>query len=54
MTERRSGGPRSCYKESGAPKAAFATRRLALRAIPRTSRGLRPYRCEQHGWHLGH
>ncbi|HVR46576.1 MAG TPA: hypothetical protein VMT95_08100 [Candidatus Binatia bacterium] len=54
MTQRRRGGPRSCYKANGAPKAAFATRHLALRAIPPASKGLQPYRCERHGWHLGH
>jgi hypothetical protein len=51
---RKSGGPRSCYKKNGAPKAAFATAKLAERAIPRTSTGLKPYPCPKHGWHLGH
>jgi hypothetical protein len=51
---RKIGGPRSCYKRNGAPKAAFKTRKEAEGAIPRTTRGLKPYRCEQHGWHLGH
>lgn len=51
---RRSCGPRSCFKRNGAPKASFATAKLAERAIPRTTSGLRPYRCLQHGWHLGH
>jgi hypothetical protein len=51
---RKSGGPRSCYKKSGGPKAAFATAKLAERAIPRTSAGLKPYPCQKHGWHLGH
>jgi hypothetical protein len=51
---RKTGGPRGCYKQNGAPKAAFATAKLAERAIPRTSTGLRPYRCSAHGWHLGH
>jgi hypothetical protein len=51
---RRSGGPRTCFKKNGGPKAAFATAKLAERAIPRTSTGLRPYRCALHGWHLGH
>lgn len=51
---RKSGGPRSCFKKNGGPKTAFATAKLAERAIPRTSTGLRPYRCETHGWHLGH
>jgi hypothetical protein len=54
MGERKSGGPRSCYKKTGAPKAAFKTRKDAERAIPRTSVGLRPYACPEHGWHLGH
>jgi hypothetical protein len=51
---RKSGGTRTCYNKTGAPKAAFATKKLAERAIPRTSTGLRPYPCEKHGWHLGH
>jgi hypothetical protein len=51
---RKSGGPRSCFKQNGAPKAAFETKKQAERAIPRTSTGLKPYRCEKHGWHLGH
>jgi hypothetical protein len=54
MRQRKSGGPRSCYKSNGAPKAAFATRKKAEAAIPRTSVRLRPYPCERHGWHLGH
>jgi len=54
MTARRVGGVRSCYKSNGAPKAAFETKKAAERAIPSTSKGLRPYRCIQHGWHLGH
>lgn len=51
---RKRGGSRSCFKQNGAPKAAFATKKLAERAIPRTSVGLMPYACEKHGWHLGH
>lgn len=51
---RKSGGPRSCYKKNGAPKASYGTKKEAERAIPKTSSGLRPYRCVQHGWHLGH
>ncbi|HEY2474961.1 MAG TPA: hypothetical protein VGI19_09175 [Candidatus Cybelea sp.] len=51
---RKTGGARSCYKRNGAPKAAFDTKKAAERAIPRTSIGLKPYHCEQHGWHLGH
>ncbi|HTA37786.1 MAG TPA: hypothetical protein VK760_01860, partial [Candidatus Acidoferrales bacterium] len=51
---RKSGGPRSCYNKNGSPKAAFASKQLAQRAIPRTSKGLAPYACEAHGWHLGH
>jgi hypothetical protein len=54
MGIRKHGGPRSCYKNNGAPKAAFKTRKDAERAIPRTSVGLQPYRCPLHGWHLGH
>ena len=53
-TPRKSGGRRTCFKKSGAPKAAFATKKLAERAIPRTSVRLRPYPCNEHGWHLGH
>jgi hypothetical protein len=46
---------RSCYNANGAPKAAFATKRAAEKAIPKTaSRNLKPYQCEKHGWHLGH
>jgi hypothetical protein len=51
---RKTGGARSCYNKTGAPKAAFATKKFAERAIPRTSVGLRAYKCEKHGWHLGH
>jgi hypothetical protein len=51
---RKRGGDRSCYNKSGSPKAAFATKKLAERAIPRTSVGLAPYPCAKHGWHLGH
>jgi hypothetical protein len=51
---RKRGGPRTCYSKNGAPKTAFATKKLAERAIPRTSVGLRPYACKEHGWHLGH
>lgn len=54
MGERKTGGPRSCYSKNGAPKSAFKTRKEAERAIPRTSKGLRPYQCPVHGWHLGH
>jgi len=51
---RRSGGSRSCYNKNGSPKAAFATKKLAERAIPRTSVRLAAYQCPKHGWHLGH
>jgi len=51
---RKSGGARSCYNKNGSPKAAFATKKLAERAIPRTSVRLAPYVCALHGWHLGH
>jgi hypothetical protein len=51
---RKTGGPRSCYKNNGAPKAVYPTAKAAERAIPRTSTGLRPYKCAKHGWHLGH
>jgi hypothetical protein len=54
LRRRQTGGPRSCFKKNGAPKAAFATAKLAERAIPRTTTGLRPYPCALHGWHLGH
>jgi hypothetical protein len=54
MTPRKSGGPRSCYKRNGAPKTAFETKKAAERAIPTISKGLKPYRCDLHGWHLGH
>ncbi len=52
--ERKSGGTRTCYKKNGAPKAAFATKKAAERAIPKTSKGLGAYACATHGWHLGH
>jgi len=51
---RKSGGARTCYKKSGAPKAAFTTKKAAERAIPKTSKGLGAYACAAHGWHLGH
>jgi len=51
---RKSGGVRGCFNKTGSPKAAFATKKLAERAVPRTSVGLRPYACPAHGWHLGH
>jgi len=51
---RESGGVRSCFNKNGSPKAAFATKKLAERAIPRTSVRLAPYPCATHGWHLGH
>jgi len=51
---RKSGGPRSCYNKTGKPKAAFATKKAAEKAIPKTTVRLAPYECEQHGWHLGH
>jgi hypothetical protein len=51
---RKRGGVRSCYNKSGAPKAAFTTKKLAERAIPRTTTGRAPYACPKHGWHLGH
>jgi hypothetical protein len=51
---RKTGGARSCFSRNGAPKAAFATKKLAERAIPASSKGLRPYACPVHGWHLGH
>lgn len=35
---RKSGGARTCYKKNGAPKAAFATKKAAERAIPKTRR----------------
>jgi hypothetical protein len=54
LKPRKRGGKRSCYNKNGAPKAAFATKKLAERAIPTLTRALRPYPCEQHGWHLGH
>lgn len=54
VTARKVGGPRSCFKSNGAPKAAFETKKAAERAIPVTTKRLRPYRCTQHGWHLGH
>jgi hypothetical protein len=53
-TPRESGGTRSCYNKTGSPKSAYATKKLAERAIPRDSVGLRPYPCDAHGWHLGH
>jgi hypothetical protein len=52
--DRKTGGPRSCFKQNGAPKASFATRKAAERAIPRTAARLKPYDCPKHGWHLGH
>jgi len=52
--ERRAGGQRSCYNKNGSPKARFTTKKLAERAIPKTSVRLRPYACSLHGWHLGH
>ncbi len=45
---------RSCYNANGAPKAAFKSKRAALKAIPNATRGLGAYPCEKHGWHLGH
>jgi hypothetical protein len=51
---RKSAGTRSCFSRTGAPKAAFATRKLAERAIPAASKGLHAYPCPVHGWHLGH
>jgi hypothetical protein len=51
---RKSGGARSCYNKNGSPKSAFKTKKLAERAIPRTSVGLAAYACPEHGWHLGH
>jgi hypothetical protein len=51
---RKRGGARSCYNKNGSPKATFSTKKLAERAIPRTSVGLAPYACAEHGWHLGH
>lgn len=54
MSARKIGGPRSCYKNNGGPKAAFETKKAAERAIPKTATGLKPYRCAEHGWHLGH
>jgi hypothetical protein len=51
---RKTGGNRSCYNKNGAPKASFATKKLAERAIPSTSKGLHAYACPTHGWHLGH
>jgi hypothetical protein len=51
---RKSGGPRSCYNKTGKPKAAFATKKAAEKAIPKTTVRLAPYECEAHGWHLGH
>ncbi|MFY9781232.1 MAG: hypothetical protein WAJ85_12085 [Candidatus Baltobacteraceae bacterium] len=51
---RKSGGSRSCFNKNGSPKAAFATKKLAERAIPPTSVGLAPYPCANHGWHIGH
>jgi hypothetical protein len=51
---RKTGGARSCFSRNGAPKTAFATKKLAERAIPKTSVGLHPYPCKLHGWHLGH
>lgn len=54
MKARKSGGPRGCYNKNGAPKKAFATKKVAERAIPKMSTGLAPYRCAEHGWHLGH
>jgi hypothetical protein len=51
---RKRGGPRTCYGKNGKPKASFATKKLAEKAIPRSSAGLAAYRCDEHGWHLGH
>jgi hypothetical protein len=51
---RKTSGVRSCYSKNGAPKSAFATKKLAERAIPRTTKGLHAYPCPAHGWHLGH
>ncbi len=51
---RKHGGPRGCFNKNGSPKTAFATKKLAERAIPRTTVGLRPYACTAHAWHLGH
>jgi hypothetical protein len=51
---RKSGGARSCFNKNGSPKSAFKTKKLAERAIPRTSTGLAAYACPDHGWHLGH
>lgn len=51
---RKKGGTRTCYNKNGAPKKAFATKKLAERAIPKTSVNLGVYACADHGWHLGH
>lgn len=51
---RKRGGSRSCYSKGGAPKKAFATKKLAERAIPPRSFGLAAYACPKHGWHVGH
>jgi hypothetical protein len=36
---RKTGGARTCYNKNGSPKAAFATKKAAERAIPRRSVG---------------
>jgi hypothetical protein len=51
---RKHGGSRSCCNMDGSPKATFSTKKLAERAIPRTSLGLAPSANAEHGWHLGH
>lgn len=51
---RKHGGSRSCRNKNGSPKASFVTKKLAERAILRTSVGLKAYACPKHGWHLGH
>ncbi len=51
---RKSAPPHVLQQERRTEGGAFATKKLAERAIPRTSVKLRPYACTEHGWHLGH
>lgn len=49
--------PRSCFRADGKPKLAYPDIDAAIEAVcastNRRSDRTHPYRCEEHGWHLG-
>jgi hypothetical protein len=46
---------RNCKTREGVPKKPFASFDEAMAALASMdARGMNAYRCDEHGWHIGH